>query len=103
MLPHLVLIEQAVSQLFSICKRFGKGNCEKTTVSSKGGLGMAAIFGPGGLIILPRTVRGDCFQGGTVHSVTVLITSFPACVDRLQYENTEREDLGNLVTCSNIR
>ena len=37
MLPHLVLIEQAVSRLFSICKRSGKGNCEKAAVGSKGG------------------------------------------------------------------
>ena len=32
---------------------------------------MAAIFGPGGPIILPWTVRGDRFSGGTVHGVTV--------------------------------
>ena len=31
---------------------------------------MAAIFGPGGPIILPWTVRGDHFRGGTVHGVT---------------------------------
>ena len=36
MLAHLVLIEQAVSRLFSICKRYGKGNCEKVAVGSKG-------------------------------------------------------------------
>ena len=36
MLPHLVLIEQAVSMLFSICKHCGKGNCEKATVGSWG-------------------------------------------------------------------
>ena len=66
MLPHLVLIEQAVSRLFSICKCCGKGNCEKAAVGSRedcrqqGGPGMAAIFGPGVLIILPWTVRGDC-------------------------------------------
>ena len=34
------------------------------------GPGMAAIFGPGGPIILPWTVRGDRFRGGTVHGVT---------------------------------
>ena len=33
---------------------------------------MAAIFGPGGPIILPWTVRGDRFSGGTVHGVTFL-------------------------------
>ena len=33
---------------------------------------MAAIFGPGGPIILPWTVRGDRFSGGTVHGVTGL-------------------------------
>ena len=33
---------------------------------------MAAIFGPGGPIILPLTVRGDRFSGGTVHGVTEL-------------------------------
>ena len=37
MLPHLVLIEQAVSRLFSICKCCGKGNCEKATISRSGG------------------------------------------------------------------
>jgi len=36
MLPHLALIEQAVSRLFSICKRCGKGNCEKAAVGSRG-------------------------------------------------------------------
>jgi len=81
MLPHFVLIEQAVSRMFSICKRCGKGNCKKATVGSKGdrqqqggpGTCMAAIFGPGGLIILPWTVRGHCFRGGTVHGVTCLV------------------------------
>ena len=38
--------------------------------SAAGGPGMAAIFGPGGPIILPWTVRGDHFRGGTVHGVT---------------------------------
>ena len=33
---------------------------------------MAAMFGPGGPIILPWTVRGDRFSGGTVHGVTSL-------------------------------
>ena len=76
MLPHLVLIEQAVSRLFSICKCCGKGNCEQAVVSSRetvgstGGPGMAAIFGLGGLIILPWIVRGDHFRGGTVHGGT---------------------------------
>ena len=36
----------------------------------QGGPGMAVIFGPGGPTILPWTVRGDCFRGGTVHGVT---------------------------------
>ena len=36
----------------------------------QGGPGMAVIFGPGGLIILPWTVRGDYFRGGIVHGVT---------------------------------
>ena len=40
------------------------------TIYSKGGPGMAAIFGPGGPIILPWTVRGDRFSGGTVHVMT---------------------------------
>ena len=31
---------------------------------------MAAIFGLGGPIIVPWTVRGDRFSGGTVHGVT---------------------------------
>ena len=43
------------------------------TVGSKGGPGMAAIFGPRGPIILPWTVRGDHFRGGTVHGVTSLL------------------------------
>ena len=65
MLPHLVLIERAVSRLFSICKRCGKGTREKAKVSSREGPGMAAIFGRGGPIILPWTVRGrGAFEGG---------------------------------------
>ena len=36
---------------------------------------MAAIFGPGGPIILPWIVRGDRFQGGTVHGVTAPISA----------------------------
>jgi len=36
MLPHLVLIELAVSRLFSMCKCCGKGNCEKAAVGSRG-------------------------------------------------------------------
>jgi len=47
MLTRLVLIEQAVSRLFSISKRCGKGNCEKAAVDSRGGgPGLAAKFGP---------------------------------------------------------
>ena len=45
------------------------------TVGSKGGPGMAAIFGPGGPIILPWTVRGDHFRGGTVHGMTGVLVS----------------------------
>jgi len=73
MLPHPVLIEQAVYGLFSTCKCCSKGNCEKAAVGSRSGPsapGMAAIFDPGGLIILLWTVRGDHFRGGTVHGVT---------------------------------
>ena len=44
------------------------------TVGGKGGPGMAAIFGPGGPIILSWTVRGDRFRGGTVHGVTGVLT-----------------------------
>ena len=44
----------------------------KGTVGSTGGPGRTAIFGPGGLIILPWTVQGDHFRGGTVHGMTVL-------------------------------
>ena len=82
MLPHFVLIKQAVSRLLSICKCYGKGNCEKAAVSSKGdrqqqgGPGMAAIFGPGGPVILPWTVRGDQFRGETVHGMTVSYPEF---------------------------
>ena len=36
---------------------------------------MAAIFGPGGPIILPWTVRGDHFSGGTVHGVTASVST----------------------------
>ena len=36
MLLYLVLIEQAVSRLLSICKYCGKGNCEKASVGSRG-------------------------------------------------------------------
>ena len=42
---------------------------------------MAAIFGPGGPIILPWTVRGDHFSGGTVHGVT---DQYVSCVYCLQ-------------------
>ena len=38
---------------------------------------MAAIFGPGGPIILPWTVHGDCFSGGTVHGVTGPVMTKP--------------------------
>jgi len=38
---------------------------------------MAAIFGPGGPIILPWEVRGDRFRGGTVHGVTTPPTELP--------------------------
>ena len=48
-------------------------NAQGGTVGSKGGPGMAAIFGPGGPIILPWAVRGDHFRGGTVHGVTDLL------------------------------
>jgi len=70
MLPHLVLVEQAVSRLFSMCKRCGKGNREKAAVGSRGAPGIAAKFGPEGPIILPWTVQGDRFRVGAVHSVT---------------------------------
>ena len=40
------------------------------TIGSRGGPGIAVKFGPGGPIILPWTVRGDRFRGGTVHGVT---------------------------------
>ena len=36
MLPHLVLIEQAVFQAFSMCKRCGKGQYKKAAVGSRG-------------------------------------------------------------------
>ena len=72
MLPHLVLIEQAVSRLFSICKRCGKGNCEKAAVGSRedcqqqggtrygcdiwsGGTDYSAVGSPGGPLS-----RRDC-------------------------------------------
>ena len=60
MLPHLVLIEQEVFGLFSIRKRVVKARPQSAaggTVGSRGGTGMTAIFGPGGPIILPRTVQ----------------------------------------------
>ena len=44
---------------------------------------MAAIFGPGGPIILPWTVRGDHFSGGTVHGVTGPLSEYYiiSCID----------------------
>ena len=77
-LSHLVLIEQAVSRLFSICKCCGKGNCEKAAVSSRGDhqrrggnrysceiwsweTDYSAVDSP-----------GEPLQGGTVHTVTAL-------------------------------
>ena len=53
MLPHLVLIEQAVSRLFSIRKCCGKGNCEKAAVGSRGDQ-----------VWLRYLVRGTIFEGG---------------------------------------
>ena len=72
MFPHLVLIERAVSRLFSICKCCGKGHCEKATVGSRGdrrqqggtrygcdiwsgGTNYSAVHSPGGPLS-----RGDC-------------------------------------------
>jgi len=65
MLPYLVLIERAVSRLFSICKCCGKGNCEKATVGSRGdrwqqggtryGCDIWSVDSPGGPLS-----RGDC-------------------------------------------
>jgi len=65
MLPHLVLIEQAMSRLLSMCKHCGKGNCEKAAVSSRGGqvwlrylvrgTDYSAMDSPGGPLS-----RGDC-------------------------------------------
>jgi len=61
MLTRLVLIEQAVSRLFSISKRCGKGNCEKAAVDSRGGTRFSCEIWSGGLIILLWTVQGDRF------------------------------------------
>ena len=64
MLPHLVLIEQAVSRLFSICKYCGNGNCEKATVGSRGDHrqqgGPSAAGG--------TRYGGDIWSGGTDYS-----------------------------------
>ena len=66
----------SVPRLFSICKHCGIGNCKKVAVGSRGdcwqqgGPGMATIFGLGGPIILPWTVRGTAFEGG-LSTVTV--------------------------------
>ena len=80
MLPHLVLIEQAVSRLFSICKCCGKGNREKAEVGSRGtrcsceiwsrGTDYSVMDSPGGPLS-----RGDCPQHDSdteslVHDIT---------------------------------
>jgi len=66
MLPHLVLIERAVSRLFSInyASAVAKAILQRAAVGSRGGPGIAAKFGPGGPIILLWTVRGTTFEGG---------------------------------------
>ena len=89
MLPHLVLIERAVSRLFSICKCCGKGNC-KATVGSRGdhrqqggtrygcdiwsgGTDYSAVDSPGGPLSrgnCPRrdsTTPGDIPPNPTIH------------------------------------
>ena len=54
---------------------------------------MAAIFGPGGPIILPWTVRGDRFSGGTVHGVT------PPCCPEIKIR---KEDHGKIFVGVNL-
>ena len=77
-LPHLVLIEQAVSRLFSIyiCKHCGKGNCEKAAVGSRGDRRQAGGGGgeiwSGGTDYSAMDSPRDRFQGRTVHGVAVL-------------------------------
>ena len=58
------MLPQAVSRLFSICKCCGKGNCKKATVGSRGGPGMAAIFGPGDQLFSSGQSGGTTFKGG---------------------------------------
>jgi len=79
MLPRLVLIEQAVSRLFSICKCCGKGNCEKAAVGSRGdhrqqgGNRYSCEIWSRGTDHSAVDIPGDRFQGGTVHAVTGLL------------------------------
>jgi len=67
MLPHLVLIEQAVSRLFSICKRCGKG---KGRSRQQGGTRYGCDILSGGTYYSAVDSPGDRFRGGTVHGMT---------------------------------
>ena len=79
---QLVLHMQALWQ-----RQLQKGcSQQRGTVGSRGGPGMAVIFGPGGPIILPWTVRGGPFEGDCpqrdrsstpLHSLVPLVT--PSC------------------------
>jgi len=77
MLPQLVLIEQAVSRLFSKCKCCGKGNCKKAAVGSKGdhwqqgGTRYGCDIWSGGTDYSAMDSLGDHCRGGTVHGMTV--------------------------------
>ena len=71
MLPHLVLIKQAVSRLFSICKRCGKGNFVKRlqsaagrTIGSRGGTRYSHEIWSGGTNYSAMDRRGGLLSRG---------------------------------------
>ena len=63
---------QAVLHVQALWQRQLQKGCSRQQ-GGPSGPGIAAKFGPGGPIILPWTVQGDHFRGGTVHSVTGLL------------------------------
>jgi len=59
-----------MSRLFSVCKCLAKAiakrlqSAARGTVSSRGGTGMAAIFGPGDQLFCCGQSGGTAFKGG---------------------------------------
>jgi len=74
----------------------GKGNCEKATVGSRGdrrqqeGTRYGCDIWSGGPIILPWTVRGDHFRGGTVHGVTARLLKLPPNNQPSELQNSHK-------------